>query len=231
MTITPVHHEDSVETAVPGELLIKEARRAAHQRRMVMVSLLVAVAVLLAVIVGSLRSDGPVASKTDNSSPGVNAAALPVCARLTNVSAPRFSMGIQEWARNFALKNSASVACQLNGYPTLKFISTSGKVMPFHYVHSRALPFDMTTSTPARLVVKPHATVYFEIANQSCQYHPIAASGYVEITPPGSSQTVSVRTNGTFLSREYLCPNAGAYSNVVEVTPIEPSVKKLVGTS
>jgi hypothetical protein len=230
MTFTPVHHEEIVETLVPGELLIKEAKRAARRRRIMMVSLLV-VAVLLATIIGSLRSNGRVAPMTDNSTQGGNAAALPVCSNLTDVSAPRFSMGNQEWARNFALKNGTSGACQLNGFPTLKFISASGEVMPFHYEHSRALPFDMTTNPPTRVTVKPHATVYFEIANQSCQYHPVAASSRVEITPPGSSQTVSVSTKGVFLSREYLCPNAGAYSNVVEVTPIEATVRKLVGTS
>lgn len=231
MTFTPVHHEERVKTSVPEELLIKEARLAARRRRLAMVLLLVVVAVFLATIIGSLRSSGRVAAKTDNSSPGAAAAALPVCSSLTNVSAPRFSMGSQEWARNFALQNSATETCQLNGYPTLKFVSASGKVMGFHYEHSRALPFDMTTNSPARIIVKRGATVYFEIANQSCQFHPVATSSRVEITPPGSSQTISVRTIGTFLSREYLCPKAGAYSNLIEITPIEPTVKKLVGTS
>ena len=229
MTLAPVRTSEASAVCAPEELLIREARRVARRRRIIATVLVLVVAILLSVALVAVRVSQPPARTGGGGTSNVSAAALPICNHLSNVLPPMISPTMQEAVEIFALRNVGPSSCQLDGYPTVKVISTTNTVMPFIYGHKLTGPFDVTTQSPKRVVVKPESNVYFIIASQTCVVPSVATSSRFEIVPPGSSQILSVKTVGA--GRLYQCPpGINSYANHLQITPIEPTAKNLEGS-
>lgn len=229
MTLAPVRTSDVNADYVPEELLIREARRVARRRRLIAAALVVVAAIVLSIVLIAVRVFQPSVRTGGAGTSNVSAAVLPVCNHLSNAVPPMISPAMQEAVEIFALRNIGPSSCQLNGYPIVRVISTTNAVMPFIYGHNLTGPFDVTTKSPERVIVKPESNVYFIVASQTCAVPSVASSSRIEIIPPGSSQIINVKTVGDW--RVYQCPpGVNSYANHLQITPIEPTAKKLGGS-
>ena len=226
---TQIGSSEANADVVPGELLIREARGMARRRRMITTAFVFVAAILLSVALVAVRVS-QLPARTGRVSPSnVSSAALPICNHLSNAVPPMISPSTQEAVEIFAMRNVGPSSCQLDGYPIVKVISTTNTVIPFIYGHKLTGPFDVTTQSPTRVIVKPESTVYFIIASQTCAVPPVATSSRFEIVPPGSSQVLGVKTVGA--GRLYQCPSGiNSYANHLQITPIESTAKKLEGS-
>jgi len=85
----------------------------------------------------------------------------------------------------FALRNSSTSPCPMDGYPSAQLLDSSGTELPTHVVSGGSLQF--TNFTPAPVQLAPGANAYFNLAysdvpsgtETTC---PTAAQ--IEITPP-----------------------------------------------
>ncbi len=126
-------------------------------------------------------SSAPVSSTTSSSVPAGMACAA---GHLTmSVVGSQGAAGTFELT--FALRNSSTSACPMDGYPSAQLLDASGTELPTHVVSGGNYQF--TNFSPAPVQLAPGATAYFNLAysdvptggETTC---PTAAQ--IEVTPP-----------------------------------------------
>lgn len=100
---------------------------------------------------------------------------LPTCQKLSVSHGPGVSPVTQELVFIFRLSNQGSKSCQLDGYPALRILNSTRRVLRFTYTHYPPGPFDVTTAPPRRVALTPHSNAFFEVNKVTCPT-PVAAS-------------------------------------------------------
>jgi hypothetical protein len=135
---------------------------------------------------GATTSTGSSASTSIPSTTTSSTAAGTACAARDLLSSVVGSQGAAgTFELTFALRNSSTSPCPMDGYPSAQLLDSSGTELPTHVVSGGNLQF--TNFAPAALQLAPGATAYFNLAysdvpsgtETTC---PTAAQ--IEITPP-----------------------------------------------
>ncbi len=153
---------------------------------------------------------------------------LPTCQKLSVSNGAGVSPVTQELVLTFRLHNQGSKSCELDGYPALRILNSTRRVLPFTYTHYPPGPFDVTTAPPHRVTLPPHSSAFFEVNKVTCPTSGGGVAGSLWITVP------KVRTSlHLSLPREphvaYCLGATNAVFNRVMVTAIEPSIARLYG--
>ena len=85
----------------------------------------------------------------------------------------------------FALRNSSTTACPMDGYPSAQLLGSSGTELPTHVVSGGSYQF--TDFNPAPVQLAPGATAYFNLAYSdvpTATETTCPTATQIEVTPP-----------------------------------------------
>jgi hypothetical protein len=92
-----------------------------------------------------------------------------------------------------AFQNISTTTCTLQGYPKLQMIDAAGSAVPTHVINGTS--YTVVSRPDDVVVLSPGAQAMFDIGYSSQTGYGNAVcptSAQVQITPPGSDQTISV---------------------------------------
>ncbi len=140
MTMAPPRESDLGIATDPLELLIKEARRRTMRRRLAYgVGLVTTVAALLvAAAVGGYGNPIRGGAGGAGVARGSALAVAPCTASAVKVSLEGANGGMGTFTQLFWVRNVSNYACSMTGFPTVSFISTTGKTIPQVVTHTRS---------------------------------------------------------------------------------------------
>jgi hypothetical protein len=130
---------------------------------------------------------------------------------------PRASEATEQHTLILLLRNISAHGCTLEGYPAITLTSGSGAVLPFAY-HHRGDQM-LTGDPPAPVRLAPGATAYAGLNKNACVTFSSASARRIQLTPPGSSQSLSV-TLPPYPSLDYCGPADPGHA--VDVIPVQP---------
>jgi Protein of unknown function (DUF4232) len=140
MTMAPPResHLDTVTEQI--ELLIREARRRARRRRLTYGLGLVTTVAALMVVAAIGGYGNPIRTHAGGAgvARGAALAVAPCTASSVKVSLEGSNGGMGTFTHLFWVRNVSNFACSMTGYPTVSFISSSGKTVPQVVTHVRS---------------------------------------------------------------------------------------------
>jgi Domain of unknown function (DUF4232) len=95
-----------------------------------------------------------------------------------------------------SLRNVSQQACSLDGYPTLLLLDGNGHALPTHVTDATSA-YLWNNLQPSVVVLAPRMSAHFnlewrEVDGSTGAFCPSAPSSSLQITPPGSSQSLTV---------------------------------------
>jgi hypothetical protein len=225
MTITSTEHSELREITEPSELLIKEAREASRRRRLLWLTLLIAVALVASMIVASIFGSSKPTAQIGSASqhPNGNELAIVPCAwtAVSISNGPLVSEAMQENAHLLKITNTSSKSCLMNGYARLVVYGPTGAVIPFPLVHHATGGYAMTSRLPKRFALASHKSAYVLIAQVACEVGTETSAPKVALFLPKATHPSRVLT---LLRPIELCIGQSAsYANPIAISPIEPT--------
>lgn len=127
------------------------------------------------------------------STPDVNRESLGValCNKLSIGMGSQVSAAIGEHAVMVTLANVGASPCYVFGYPKVTLLTSSGRVIPFAYLHGQS---QYTSKRPPRLVtLAPGATAYVEVTKYRCDLREITSAATLRVVVPVTGQVLSIR--------------------------------------
>lgn len=169
----------------------------------------------------SLQAETSISSGT--SSPGAAIFSACAAADLELDHGGPISEATGQESRVLRLSNTSAEPCQLKGYPTIVLADNAGNQIPFVY---RDGGDQMVTSEPPILVtLAPGKAAYMMFNKYRCDLGDKARATSVTVTVPGETTALSL-SMGVYSNLPYCGP--GDPGSVVEISPIEPTVKDLL---
>lgn len=95
----------------------------------------------------------------------------------------------------FILRNTGRATCILGGYPGMAFISARGTVLANRVTRGSSVAF--RDPGPRTITLRPGGTASYSLAWNGPQDAPCPTTARVLVTPPGSRQSLSLRTPGS----------------------------------
>jgi uncharacterized protein DUF4232 len=135
---------------------------------------------------------------------------------------PQVSEATEQDTAVLVLTNVSAAGCDLRGYPGLALSGHHGVPLPFRY--HRGGDQMLTGAAPALVPLPPGAAAYFAISKVTCVAHERDVARRIQVTPPGGHRALSHPVR-RFPTLGY-CP-AGDPGHIIDLTPIEPSLRDL----
>jgi hypothetical protein len=139
MTLAPPRESDLDSVLSPIELLIKEARARALRRRLTYGLGLAAAVVALSVVAAVGGSGSPVTTLDSHpgAARGASLAVVPCASAAVRVTLEGADGSMGTFSQLFWVRNLASNACSISGYPTVGFLNASGAPVSQVVTHLR----------------------------------------------------------------------------------------------
>jgi hypothetical protein len=120
------------------------------------------------------------------------------------------------------LTNSGRVPCTLEGYPTVRLVTSTGTVLDLHQTTQAGLGY-VTNASPRPVSLSVGASAYVLLAKQTCGLGDLRRASWVHLTLPGASTGKVFRVSLVNAVGDLaLC--RGGVGNEIAVTPVEPTV-------
>jgi hypothetical protein len=140
---------------------------------------------------------------------------------------PRLSPAPGEHALVVTVTNRGAAPCTLDGYPRVRFITSSGHALDIPQVdHSQYV----TASGPRQVLLGVSATAYMLVAQYRCDLGDLQVASRVQVTLPGTRSGAAftvpvVRATGDLALCKGGQSDAG---NVIAVTPVESTLAAIL---
>ena len=153
--------------------------------------------VAMAILLTSCASQSPTSP-----APSISASALPTYIANSTCQAGQLSIvrGQESGAMGHigiaasAFQNISTTSCTLSGYPTLQMLDALGHTMPTHVIDGSS--YTVVSRPESVVVLLPGKQAMFDIGYSNGTGYGTAVcptSAQVDISPPGSNQSISVR--------------------------------------
>ncbi len=168
----------------------------------------------------------PAISAPATSAPATSASAThPYCrgGQLRVGLGPLVSEATQQNTVILDFRNASAVTCDLRGYPGIALSDRVGAVLPFGY-HDGGDQM-LTSRAPTLVVLAPGAVAYAGVNKNTCVMYASRSAVGGEVTPPGGSQPLAFELPHYRILG--YC-RAGDPGHVVDVTPVEPTMRDVL---
>jgi uncharacterized protein DUF4232 len=140
---------------------------------------------------------------------------------------PRTGGATGERALLITLTNKGRGVCALDGYPRVRFVGTTGKVLKLPQVkHSQYV----TTAGPNPVLLGVGATAYVLVAQYRCDLGYLDQAVGARLTLPGAAARTALTVRAGSIPLPLAVCRGGATSpgNVIAVTPVESTIEATV---
>jgi hypothetical protein len=118
---------------------------------------------------------------------------------------------------------AGSRPCSVAGYPTVRFLTPSGAMIPFRYSDSGGQY--LTHAAPSTINLRPADTFFVAIAKYRCDVRTEQSARWATLLLPGAASSIRVDLRRRFATSIDYC--AEAPSKIVYLSPLEPVESRL----